>query len=89
MLSRSQTQHQGSFPTVWTRSQLPPVRCPRQAQFGAKHVWVIPCDSYFNTMVIGGLEPSWCGQTAAVMGADRMLRVFCAIVTHGHNKHAA
>ena len=29
--------------------------------FGAKNCWVIPCDSYFNTMAIGTLGPSWWG----------------------------
>lgn len=32
-----------------------------RATFGSKNTWVVPCDSYFNLMTIGTLEPSWWG----------------------------
>ena len=39
-----------------------------QNKFGFKNTWVIPCDSYFNTMAIGSLEPSWWGGETAPAG---------------------
>lgn len=36
--------------------------------FGSKNCWVLACDSYFNTMAIGTLGPSWWGGETAPDG---------------------